>query len=258
MVGVTPLVAAQGLAVGHAGRAVLSGIDLVLEPGRILCLLGPNGAGKTTLFRTLLGLLPPIAGTLTLGGAPLSGLSRRAVAERLAHVPQGLSTPFAWAALDLVMMGAAVRLGPLARPGRAEEARARQAMADLGIADLAGAEVTRLSGGQRQMVLIARALAQGAAAVVMDEPTASLDFANRIRVGRAIRQLADTGTGVILSTHDPDQAAALGDTALLAGQGGVLAAGPVAEVLTSERLTALYGIAVRRETLPDGALHFRG
>ena len=253
----TPLVEAQGLGVGHNGHPVLGGINLRLDAGRVLCLLGPNGAGKTTLFRSLLGLLPPLSGRVLLGGADLQNLTRAEVAAHLAHVPQSLQTPFAWRALDLVLMGAAARLGPLSRPGRAEEARAHAAMADIGIADLAGAEITRLSGGQRQMVLIARAIAQDAQAIVMDEPTASLDFANRIRVGQAIRLLATRGTGVILSTHDPDQAATLADTVLLVAKGGPIAHGPVAEVMQPETLSRLYGIPVRREMLADGSLHFR-
>ncbi len=252
------LLQAKGLAVGHRGRAVLSGIDLALQPGQVLCLLGPNGAGKTTLFRTLLGLLPPIAGEVLAGGRPIASLSRRDLAALLAHVPQTLATPFAFRALDLVLMGAGARLGPLALPGRAEKVRALAAMESLGIADLAGAEITRLSGGQRQMILIARALAQGAQVVVMDEPTASLDLANRVRVAAAIRALAGRGMAVVLSTHDPDQAADLGDTALLVGRGRLLASGPVAEVMTSDALSALYGTPLRREVLSDGALHFRG
>lgn len=253
-----PLLQASRLAVGHRGRAILTGIDLDLAPGRILCLLGPNGAGKTTLFRTLLGLLPPVAGEITLSGQPITRLSRRQIAAILAHVPQALNTPFAFRTLDLVLMGASARLSPFARPGQAEEARALTAMDRLGVADLAGAEVTRLSGGQRQMVMIARAIAQGAEVIVMDEPTASLDFANRIRVGAAIRQLAAQGVAVILSSHDPDQAAQLGDDALLVGRGGVLAAGPVAQVMTPENLSVLYDIPVRRDVLADGVLHFRG
>ncbi|VDC30612.1 ABC transporter ATP-binding protein [Pseudogemmobacter humi] len=253
-----PLLQTRGLSVGHRGRPVLSGIDLSLGPGQVLCLLGPNGAGKTTLFRTLLGLLPAVAGDVLLEGQPLAMMPRSRIACLLAHVPQSLSTPFAFRALDLVLMGAAIRLGPFARPGAAETLRATEAMETLGIAALAEEEITRLSGGQRQMVLIARALAQGARTVVMDEPTASLDFANRIRVGRAIRDLADRGTAVILSTHDPDQAATLGDRALLVGRGQVLGDGPVRGVMTAERLSALYEVPVHREALSGGGLHFRG
>ncbi|WP_240643415.1 ABC transporter ATP-binding protein [Paracoccus siganidrum] len=252
----TPLVEARELAVGHGGRALIRGIDLRLEPGRVLCLLGPNGAGKTTLFRTLLGLIPPVAGRIELAGQPLPRLSRAQIARHLAHVPQALTTPFAFTALDIVLMGAAAGLGPFARPGRPEADRAMAALERLGIADLARSEVTRLSGGQRQLVLIARALAQEAAAIIMDEPTASLDFANRVLVGKAIRRLADLGTGVILSSHDPDQAAALGDHALLVNRDGPIASGPVSRTLTADNLSRLYGIPVRRETGRDGRLHF--
>ncbi|WP_199261454.1 ABC transporter ATP-binding protein [Paracoccus binzhouensis] len=253
---VTPLIEARGLAIGHGGRALITGIDLALSPGRVLCLLGPNGAGKTTLFRTLLGLIPPVHGHVALSGQPLAGLSRARIARHIAHVPQSLATPFAFAARDIVLMGAAARLGPFARPGPAEAAQAMAALTRLGIADLADVHVTRLSGGQRQLVLIARALAQDAATIIMDEPTASLDFANRITVNEAIRNLAQAGTAVILSTHDPDQAATLGHDAILLNRGGIVASGPVREVLTAENLSVLYGIPVQRDERPDGRLHF--
>ncbi|WEF25579.1 ABC transporter ATP-binding protein [Paracoccus sp. S3-43] len=120
---VTPLIEARDLAIGHAGRALITGIDLSLPPGRVLCLLGPNGAGKTTLFRTLLGLIPPIRGTVALSGQPLSGLSRARIARHIAHVPQSLTTPFAFTARDIVLMGAAARLGPFARPARPRRGR---------------------------------------------------------------------------------------------------------------------------------------
>ncbi|CQR84117.1 ABC transporter (plasmid) [Paracoccus aminovorans] len=252
----TPLLAATDLAVGHGGKALIRGIDLRVDPGSVLCLLGPNGAGKTTLFRTLLGLIPPVRGRIVLGGTPLAQLSLLQIAARLAHVPQALTTPFAFSALDIVLMGAAAGLGPFARPGKAETGRAMAALERLGIADLAGAEVTRLSGGQRQLVLIARALAQEAAAVVMDEPTASLDFANRRLVGQAIRGLAEAGIGVVLSSHDPDHAAAVADRALLLNRSGLIASGPVAETMTAANLTRLYGIPVRSELGQEGRLRF--
>lgn len=251
-----PLLTARDLAVGHGGRVLIRGVDFRLAPGRVLCVLGPNGAGKTTLFRTLLGLIPAASGQVLLGADPIDRLSRRQIAARLAHVPQALANPFAFTARDIVLMGAAARLGAFARPGRPETGRAMAAMQDLGIADLATADLALLSGGQRQLVLIARALAQDAAALVMDEPTASLDFANRRQVGQAIRRLADAGRGVILSSHDPDHAAALADEVLLVNRAGVLALGPASEVMTAANLSRLYGIAIGRTETADGRLHF--
>ena len=252
----TPLLETRDLAIGHAGRALVTGLGFQLPPGRVLCVLGPNGAGKTTLFRTLLGLIPPVSGQVWLGGAPISGLSRASIAARLAHVPQALVNPFAFTALDIVLMGAAARLGPFARPGQPEIARATQAMQRLGIAELATARIGRLSGGQRQLVLIARALAQQASALVMDEPTASLDLANRRQVGQAILDLAQAGCGIILSSHDPDHAAALADQVLLMGRDGVVACGPVAETMTEASLSRLYGIDVKCELSASGRLRF--
>ncbi|WJS83718.1 ABC transporter ATP-binding protein [Paracoccus sp. TOH] len=252
----TSLLTARDLTVGHGGKALIRGLDFRLPAGQVLCVLGPNGAGKTTLFRTLLGLIPPVAGEVTLDGAPLARLSRPQIAARLAHVPQALASPFAFTALDIVLMGAAARLGPFARPGRPETARAMAALDRLGIADLAPAEIARLSGGQRQLVLIARALAQDAAALVMDEPTASLDFANRRQVAQAIRQLAEAGRSIILSSHDPDHAAAVADQVLLVGREGALACGAVIDTMTEANLSRLYGISIRGQLSASGRLHF--
>jgi iron complex transport system ATP-binding protein len=250
------ILAAEGLAVGHAGRAVGRDIALRLEPGRILCLLGPNGCGKTTLFRTLLGLVPAIAGGVTLGGEPVARLPRAEVARRVAYVPQASAPPFPWTARELVLMGRTARLGPFAQPGARDRAAAEAALGRLGIADLAEAEVTRLSGGQRQLVLIARALAQEAPLLVMDEPTASLDFGNQALVLAEIAALAHAagaeGRGVLVATHDPDQAFALEAEAMLMHRGGVRAAGRPAEVLTGPALSAVYGVPVTVERTTSG------
>lgn len=252
MGGITPILTAKNLSIGHAGKVLVAGIDLTLEPGEITCLLGPNGVGKTTLFRTLLGLLPPVEGSIELGSTPLASLNRGQIAKRIALVPQGLVTPFAWSALDLVLMGASAGLGPFAQPGAAERAYAMAALDRLGIETLADQDITRLSGGQRQMVLIARALAQGAQAIIMDEPTASLDFANRFRIENVIRDLTQRGVAILLSTHDPDQAARLAEKAILIAAEGVLAQGLVTEVMTAVTLSRLYNIPIRAENLSDG------
>jgi iron complex transport system ATP-binding protein len=243
---------ARGLAVGYGGVAVAGGIDLRLPAGTVTCLLGPNGVGKTTLFKTLLGLIAPLAGTIAVGGESLAGLSRVAVARQVGYVPQAHPADFTYTVLDLVVMGRTAYLGPFSQPRQADYDKAMAALSGLGIEGLAERDSTRISGGQRQLVLIARALAQQAGILVMDEPTASLDLANRILVLDRVRALASGGRAVLVSTHEPEHAFAIADRVALLGAGDYFETGPVAEMLTAERLTRLYGIKLEVERTPSG------
>lgn len=243
---------AESLTIGYGATTVAAGIDLALEAGTVTCLLGPNGVGKTTLFKTLLGLIPPLAGTVRVGGEALDRLRPAAVARRVAYVPQAYPGDFAYSVLDLVVMGRTAALGAFAVPGKADLDIARQALDTLGIAGLAPRDSTRISGGQRQLALIARALAQQAGVVVMDEPTASLDLGNRLRVLDRIRDLAAEGLAVLVSTHEPEHAFAVADRVAVLEPGGRFEAGPVDAVLTPERLTRLYGVALTVERTPGG------
>ena len=243
---------ARGLGYGYPGRAVGRGLDLALAPGEVLCVLGPNGGGKTTLFRTLLGLLPAQVGEVRLQGAPLDSLPRAEVARRMGYVPQGSAAQFAFTVREAVLMGRTAHVGLFAAPGPADRAAAEEAIEALGIGALAERVVTELSGGERQLAMIARALAQGARLLVLDEPTASLDFGNQVRVLREIRRLAGEGYAVVFSTHDPGQAFLAAGRVLLIAHGGAFRQGAPEDVITARNLREVYGVDVRIAAF-DGA-----
>jgi len=158
---------ARDLSIGYRNHLVGSNIDLSLDPGEVLCLLGPNGAGKTTLFRTLLGLQRPLGGAVLLDARPVARMRPAEIARHMAYVPQAHATEFSYTALDVVLMGRTARLGTFASPGAADETIARAKLGVLGIGELADHDYTRISGGQRQLTLIARALAQETPILVM-------------------------------------------------------------------------------------------
>lgn len=245
--------AAEALAYGWPGRTIGRDLALTLNHGEAVALLGPNGTGKTTLIRTLLGLLRPHGGRVTIDGEDITRLARAEAARRLAYVPQAGATPFPFTVEEVVLMGRAAHLGPFGRPGRADRAAAAEAIDRAGIAHLAERSFTALSGGERQLALIARALAQRAALMVMDEPTASLDFGNQVRVLDLIAALARGGIGVLFSTHDPDHAFLVADRAALLKDGALLALGTPEAAITEASLHALYGVEVRiAELAEDG------
>jgi iron complex transport system ATP-binding protein len=255
---------AQQLAYGYPGRRIGSDVSLELNAGEVLCLLGPNGSGKTTLFRTLLGLLPVQDGAVMLDGRDLRRLARDEIARLVSYVPQAHGAFFPYTVREVVLMGRTAHLGLFAAPSACDHGAALDAIRRMGIAHLADAIYTRISGGERQLALIARALAQEARMVVMDEPTANLDFGNQVRVLERIRALAADGIGVLLSTHDPDHAFLCADRVAMLHNGGLLACGVPETVMTAAQLRQLYGVevvvtevavgqGVRRVCLPAGS-----
>src|SRR5262245_30076259 len=241
----------RALAIGYRDRLVGRDLDVALAEGEVLALLGPNGGGKTTLLKTLLGLLAPRGGDVRCGERSLNAISIGERARLLAYVPQSHVATFAFPAETVVLMGRTAHGNLFSRPTARDHAVARAAMQQYGIAHLAERPYTMISGGELQLVLLARALAQEPRFVVLDEPTASLDFGNQGKVMREIRALAAAGHGVLFTTHDPNQALRLADRAYLLRDGERVAEGKVDEVLTQKNLEALYGSPIR--TLIDGA-----
>jgi iron complex transport system ATP-binding protein len=240
--------AAGGLDFGFPGRRLGEGLSLEVREGEMACLLGPNGSGKTTLLRTLLALIPPLGGALELDGKPLADWPAASRARRLAYVPQASESYFEFSALEVVEMGRAAHRGPFSPPGHEDRRVSLESLERLGLAGLAARPVQRLSGGERQLVLLARALATGARYLLLDEPTAHLDFGNQARVLEELSRLAAAGHGILFSTHLPDHAFAARHVLLLQN-GRLMAAGPADEVMTSENLTGLYGRRVEVATV---------
>jgi iron complex transport system ATP-binding protein len=229
---------------GPAEPLVLQGVGVELPAAGITALLGPNGSGKSTLLHLLLGLLTPSEGRIRLLGRDVSRTSRREMSRMLGLVPQDEHVAFELSVLEYTLLGRAPYLDLLEMPGENDRLLARQALAMAGIAALEHRSVTSLSGGEKQLATVARALAQEPAILLLDEPTSHLDLANARRILRVLRSLREQGKTIVLTTHDPNAAAAVADHVILLRAGQVLAAGLTGAVLTSAQLSATYGTAV--------------
>jgi iron complex transport system ATP-binding protein len=239
---------ASGLSCGYRGRPVLSGIDLVVEPGELLALVGPNGAGKTTLFRALAGDLLLSGGKALIeanGRAQDAALlPRRERARHIARVLQGESPAWPARAMDYVAAGLFAGLGWFGHPGTEERDKVRAALERAGALSFAERPVTELSGGEFRRVLVARALAQGAETLLLDEPAAELDLAGQMAVLDLLKDLAAHGAAVAFSVHDLNLAALAADRVAVLSGGHLVALGPPREVLRPELIEAIYGSPV--------------
>ena len=245
------------LSIGYTDHIVGRHLDLALSGGEVLALLGPNGGGKTTLLKTLLGLLAPKSGEVKLAGRSLARYSIRERARLLAYVPQSHVSTFAFTVEALVLMGRTAHGNIFNRPTAGDRAVAVQMLERFGVAHLRERPYTMISGGERQLVLLARALAQEPQFVILDEPTANLDFGNQGKVLREIRQLAGSGHGVLFTTHDPNHAMRVADRVYLMRGGECIEVGPTSTILGRPQLETLYGGPVEEiSDRSDGRIAF--
>ncbi|MCC6947236.1 MAG: ABC transporter ATP-binding protein [Bradyrhizobiaceae bacterium] len=235
----------RSVSIGYRDRVVGRNLDVALATGEALALLGPNGSGKTTLLKTLLGLIAPLGGEVRLEGRTLDAYPARERARMIAYVPQSHAPTFAFPVESIVLMGRTAHGSLFSRPSERDRAAAMAALERLGIAHLAARPYTMISGGERQLVLLARALAQDPKFIVLDEPTASLDFGNQGKIMDEIVRLAASGHGVLFTTHDPNHALRAADRAYLLRDGTCIADGPIGKILTRENLEAIYRAPVR-------------
>lgn len=234
----------EDLHFSYGSHEVLKGVTFGVETSGFISLLGPNGAGKSTLFRCMLGLLEPSSGSIHICGRNIRNMPVAKLSRRVAYIPQSHTPVFNFSVFDMVLMGTTAQLPRFSSPGKAQKELAEAAMERMGIAHLRNRGCSNISGGERQLALIARAMVQQAKILVMDEPSASLDYGNKLRVMETVKSLTQDGYSVIQSTHDPDQAYLYSDQILALYDGKILASGTPQETISSNLISTLYGVDV--------------
>ena len=240
------LLEVRGLRCGYGKRnpvEIVHGVDFNVDEGEFVCIIGANGCGKTTTLKALMGLLPALGGECLVHGKNVAKLSEKDRSREFAYIPQAHTPPFPFSVSDVVLMGRTPYINQLSRVSSGDKEIAYEAMELLDIVDLADKAYTMLSGGQQQLVLIARALTQQSGILVMDEPTAALDFGNQQLVLSRMRTLSEMGKAVIMVTHDPDHALFCADKVIVMSEGRVIMEGTSTECITNETLQKIYGTA---------------
>ena len=243
----THVLTADNIAFGYGKELLFEGLSFNVEPGEILAVLGPNGAGKTTLLKCLMGMFRLKAGEIRIFGKDIRGLKERALFDEIAYVPQNRDFPASYTVLESVLVGLTGKMGIFSQPGKAEIEKAEETLRMLGISELSGKSMSDLSGGEVQMVLLARALVKEPKLLVLDEPESGLDFKNQMIVLDAVKEAAGRGVAAIFNTHYPEHALRYADAGLLFCPGekeepGTVIHGAVRELITEKNIKKSFGV----------------
>jgi iron complex transport system ATP-binding protein len=236
---------------GYGKKEVLENVNLTLNTDRTVCVLGKNGSGKTTLFKSILGALPLISGDILLDGKNIRKWSRQKYAQKVAYVPQARSLPFPFTVMEVVLFGRTAHLSVFSSPGKKDRIIAEECLERLNIMHLRNRVFTQLSGGEQQMVIIARALAQQPLFMVMDEPTSNLDFGNQIKVIRQVNLLKGNSLGILMATHSPDHAFMCDADVAVVHKNRIWKQGYCNDVITRDALQEIYGVDVIISTISN-------
>lgn len=229
----------------HNSRTIFHEVSLNVDKGEVLSILGPNGSGKSTLLNCIANLYSPKSGEILLNGQPMSKMNLREVARVIGYVPQIHTPAYAFSVREFAVMGRTPYIGAFTTPGVEDYRIADEALERMGIAHLRDKPYTEISGGERQQVTIARVIAQQPQLILLDEPTAHLDYGNQHRVIQMLRQLAAEGYALIMTTHNPEHAIILNGKVAILNREGVLSVGQAAETLSAETLSNLYGLSIK-------------
>lgn len=234
----------KNIVCGYGKEKVIENISFSVQKGEVIGILGANGIGKTTLFKSILGHLKLLDGEVLVKGENINRLSRKRLAQMIGYVPQAHVPPFPFKVLDVVTMGRTAHISLFAAPSSEDIRIAKEALESLGIAHLVHRIYTEISGGERQLVLIARALAQKPQMLIMDEPTANLDFGNQVKMLKQITDIANSGLAIIMTTHFPDHVFLCSSKVIVLKSRGEVIIGEAKELINNQLLKEVYGVDI--------------